>query len=199
MLRGIIFDLDGTLVESYLDFDKMRAEMGLPERTPILEALAKLPPEDAAQHWKILDRHEMEGVRRAELMPGVRELLAELARRKVRTAVFTRNSRACTLATLDRFALKFDAVLSRDDAPPKPDPEGILQICSQWDVPPAVVAVIGDYIFDLQAGRAAATRTVLYAQSATREEIAAWSAETDLVLHDFRQPEPLLAWMTESI
>ena len=35
--RAVIFDLDGTLTEPVLDFDAMRAEIGLPEGVPILE------------------------------------------------------------------------------------------------------------------------------------------------------------------
>ena len=42
-VRGIIFDLDGTLVDSRLDFDAMRHEMGLPTGIPILEGLAAIP------------------------------------------------------------------------------------------------------------------------------------------------------------
>ncbi len=45
--RGVIFDLDGTLVDSGLDFDEMRREMQLPPRQPILEAIARLPDEQA--------------------------------------------------------------------------------------------------------------------------------------------------------
>ena len=37
--RAVIFDLDGTLTEPVLDFDAMRAEIGLPEGVPILEQL----------------------------------------------------------------------------------------------------------------------------------------------------------------
>src|SRR5258706_15978924 len=47
-IRGLIFDLDGTLVDSRLDFDLMRQEMELPAG-PILEGFAALPP---AQAWR---------------------------------------------------------------------------------------------------------------------------------------------------
>lgn len=49
MPRGVIFDLDGTLVDSGLDFDSMRREMGLDPGTPILESLATLPEQDAGK------------------------------------------------------------------------------------------------------------------------------------------------------
>jgi phosphoglycolate phosphatase-like HAD superfamily hydrolase len=80
-LRGVIFDLDGTLVDSRLDFDAMRAEIGIPGRQPVLEYVEKLPPGDFKERcWSILERHEMEGARIATLMPGMATLLARLRR-----------------------------------------------------------------------------------------------------------------------
>ncbi|HIA63686.1 MAG TPA: HAD family hydrolase, partial [Planctomycetaceae bacterium] len=42
-LAGIIFDIDGTLIDSGLDFDLIRAEMNLPAGAAILESLEQLP------------------------------------------------------------------------------------------------------------------------------------------------------------
>ena len=42
-IRGIIFDMDGTLVDSRLDYDAIRREMGLPAGMPILEGLEQVP------------------------------------------------------------------------------------------------------------------------------------------------------------
>ncbi len=49
IVRGVIFDLDGTLVDSGLDFDLMRREMGLPPGKPLLESFDLLPEVDAAR------------------------------------------------------------------------------------------------------------------------------------------------------
>ena len=48
-IRAAIFDLDGTLVDSGLDFDLMRAEMGLARGLPLLEAIAAVEAEIAAR------------------------------------------------------------------------------------------------------------------------------------------------------
>src|SRR5438128_1855995 len=114
-IRGVIFDLDGTLVDSRLDFDLMRREMGLPEGLPLLEAIAELSPSEAERCWGILHQHEERGAREATLYQGVPEFLAALAERDLRRAVFTRNSRRHTLATLARLELEFDPVVSRED------------------------------------------------------------------------------------
>ncbi len=60
----MIFDLDGTLVDSGLDFPLMRREMGLPVGMPILEGLAEIPPgERLDECLRVLDRHECEAAR----------------------------------------------------------------------------------------------------------------------------------------
>src|SRR5262245_60872891 len=111
MIQGVIFDLDGTLVDSALDFEAMRREMQLPTGQPILEAIAALPPQRAVICRKILSRHELNGVERARMIPGAGELVELLQRRNIPTAVLTRNSREVTHATLARLALVFDIVI----------------------------------------------------------------------------------------
>lgn len=194
-IAGVIFDLDGTLVESCLDFEAMRVEMELPPGVAILEALDEMPATRRARCVEILDRHERQGVERAHLMPGADVLCAALRQRGIRQAVLTRNSRPCTLATLSRFGLEFDPVVTREDAPPKPDPTAILEICHRWKLPAQQVVMLGDYVFDLEAGRAAGCRTVLFSRGRKDEQRQAWRRLYDFDLADFEQAAQLLEWL----
>jgi HAD superfamily hydrolase (TIGR01549 family) len=160
-IRGVVFDLDGTLVTQELDFEAIRREIGVAPGTPLLEALAALSPEERALAEDVIDRHERAAAGRAVIHAGVSEFLDQLHVRGVRRAVLTRNSRASALMVLARCGLNFDPVLAREDCPPKPSPEGIWQICAAWALPPADVLMIGDYLFDVEAGRQAGTRTAL--------------------------------------
>lgn len=190
-LRGIVFDLDGTLVNSALDFDRMRREMELPPGAPILEALAELPAERARLCRAILDRHERAGCERAMLMPGAREFLAELDHRGLRRAIFTRNARRLVLALLARLNLEFDPVLAREDAPAKPDPTALWQVCKRWGIAPGEVLMIGDFRFDIEAGRNAGMQTALF----TGGRPAAGLPGADLadhILHSFHDAAELL-------
>jgi HAD superfamily hydrolase (TIGR01509 family) len=161
-VRGVVFDMDGTLVAQTIDFDGIRRELGLPLGTPLLETMDRLPAADRAAAWAVLDRHEQAAVAAAEVLPGVLDFLGWLDARGLRRAVLTRNSRTVAEAVLGRCGLStFDPVVTRDDAPFKPQPEGLWRICKAWGVVPAEVLMLGDYIYDIQVGRNAGARTAL--------------------------------------
>lgn len=195
--RGIIFDLDGTLVDSGLDFDQMRREMGIAGGQTILEALEAMEPAEAERMWRIVAEHELRGVARATVLPGVREFLHELSQRGIRRGVLTRNSRASALATLSRLELEVETVIAREDGPVKPDPAGVLSICRQWQLEPGHCVMVGDYRFDIEAGRLAGARTVLFTGTGGRHGML--PGETaDLVLASFAQPEVFWQWVGKS-
>jgi len=80
-------------------------------------------------------------------------------------------------------------VLGRDDAPPKPDPGGLLKLAAAWDVSPSAMVMVGDYRFDLDCGRAAGTRTVLVNLPENPwPELADWHAADCAVLRRMIQP-----------
>ncbi len=182
-IRGIIFDLDGTLVDSKLDFEAIRRDMGLPSQTPILEALqGTTPGPDLERMHAVLHSHELRSAELATLFEGVTEFLQWVDEQPWQRAILTRNSRICTDLVLDRLKLRFSHVLTREDAAPKPDPEGLLAICRAWNLPPAEVVFCGDYLFDLQAGRRAGMRTILFAPGPVPE----FADQADLVLRTFQ-------------
>jgi HAD superfamily hydrolase (TIGR01549 family) len=183
-IRGVVFDLDGTLVRQGLDFEAIRREIGLPPGTPLLEALEQLPAAERDRAWAVLDRHELAAAAGAEVLPGVPEFLAWLDSRNVRRAVLTRNSRAASAAALARCRLTaFDPVMSRDDGPYKPQPDGLLYICTVWGLRPAEVLMVGDYLYDVQVGRRAGTRVALI----THGKMWPFAGEADLVFTDFAE------------
>jgi HAD superfamily hydrolase (TIGR01509 family) len=159
-----IFDMDGTLTVAVHDFDAIRAELGLPEGKPILEELATLPDSRARVLFERLDALELDLARRARAAEGAVELLGRLRTRGARLGILTRNSFANARETLDACGLaEFFApacIIGREAAAPKPDPGGIHRLLGDWRATAADGVMVGDYRYDLLAGRAAGTATV---------------------------------------
>ncbi len=161
-----IFDLDNTLADSAINFNAMRQELGLPLETGMLEAIEARPAAEAASLKRRLAALEREYALRARPLPGVHALLSSLAARGFRLGILTRNSHANALQTLAACNLAefFDPahVLGRDEAAPKPDPDGIRKLLAAWGAAPANAVMVGDFRYDLEAGRRAAVTTVYY-------------------------------------
>ncbi len=162
IFKGFIFDLDGTLVDSKLNFENIRTDLELPTDAPILEEIARWPSEKKKWAQAILDKHEVAGAEDSVIYPGVAEFLKELKKQNRPHAIFTRNSRIATERTLQKHKMDFSLVITRDDAPAKPSPEGLLQIINSFQIPKQETLYIGDYLYDLQAGRAAQIPTAIY-------------------------------------
>ncbi len=108
-VKAVIFDLDGTLVHSDLDFDLIRRRIGLSDGA-VLEALQKMSAPDRRRAMQILEEHESQAAREARLDAHAHTVLAALAQRGIRTALLTRNSSASARTVMDRHNLSFEIV-----------------------------------------------------------------------------------------
>ena len=158
-IKAVIFDMDGTLVVSDLDFDAIRAEAGVPEGVPILEYMEGAPEAMRPRVAEILHGHEARAADSCRLRDGAKELLDDLRARGTKVGLLTRNSRASVEKVVERFGLQFDHCITREDAEPKPSPQSILMMAEVFGVRPEETLMVGDYLFDVQAGRAAGART----------------------------------------
>jgi HAD superfamily hydrolase (TIGR01509 family) len=159
-----IFDMDGTLTVAMHDFEAIRAEIGAPAGQPILEALSRMPEAERLAAYQRLDAIELELARAARAALGAELLLETLTARGARVGILTRNSHRNALETLSACALApfFDAscVVGREHSAPKPDPAGIHRLLAHWGGVPQQAVMVGDYRYDLLAGRAAGAATV---------------------------------------
>ncbi len=158
-IRGVIFDMDGTLVDSPLDFERIRAQCGVPADRPVLEHLERLAPAERRRMEAILTRHERRAATDCTVRDGAMEVVEELKTRGYRTALLTRNSADSVRAVLERFPLPLDCWVSREHASPKPSPQPVLRIARSLELEPYQLLVVGDYLFDVQAGQAAGALT----------------------------------------
>lgn len=159
--QGVIFDMDGTLTRPTLDFAAIRRELGLGPGD-VAHQIQALPADQQRAAWAIIERHEEEAMLRQELQEGAAALLADLRRDGCRLGIVTRNARRSVDHLCRRFHLEFDAVVAREFPYMKPHPEVILHILRIWAMPPQAVLTVGDYVHDLDCGRAAGTATCFF-------------------------------------
>ncbi len=190
--RHWVFDMDGTLTIAVHDFPAIKRALDIPPDDDILHHLAVLPADEAASKRAWLLEHERELAYAATAAAGARELLHALRERGCRLGVLTRNAHELALVTLqavgmgDYFAS--DDILGRDEAPPKPDPGGLLHLADRWSVAPSELVMVGDYRFDLECAKAAGARSVLVNLP---ENL--WPELTDLHARDCLQLRDMLA------
>lgn len=177
LLRALIFDFDGTLAELHIDFDLLRhkitalAEAMLdarpePSSLPVLEWLDQLALEVEQNRGRdvalelhsrgrlIIQATELDAARQGRLFPYSRRVLASLARRKVRTAVITRNSTAAVLQVFPEIRECCDVFLPREETSAvKPDPAHLLAALSRLKVEPSQALMVGDHPMDIETGK----------------------------------------------
>lgn len=166
-IGGILFDMDGVVVRQRLDFLAIKREIFGTTEGYILERMAELPPDARVRAESILERHETAAAMAAEPMDGILPFLRWMEARGLRRGIVTRNSRKSVELVLRRLGLVFDAVVTREDAPPKPAPEPVWLACRRMKLSPAELVFVGDFEFDMLAGRRAKVRTVLLRSGVT--------------------------------
>lgn len=198
--EAILFDLDGTLVDSRRDIaDALgralevhgRVALPLPVVLPMIGDGARslvtraLATDDDALVTRVLatfrERYLAAPCAFTTLLPGAREALAAAPRR----AIVTNKPRDITLRVLEGLGIAADVVWGGDDGPMKPAPDGLLAVLATLDVAPNAAWMVGDGPQDIGAGHAAGCFTIGVPGIAERERLEA--AKPDLVvesLHD---------------
>ena len=167
-VAAVLFDFDGTLTQKgTLDFKEIKRVLGCPPEYPALEFIEQIQDETAQRRaWKVLEKFETEGARNSEPNEGAESIMAFLRNAGLKVGIITRNSLQSVLQALENFphlrARDFDVIISRDTpVKPKPDPEGVFFGARALDITVDQILVVGDFIFDIDAGNGAGAVTVL--------------------------------------
>ena len=191
--RHWVFDMDGTLTVAVHDFPAIKRALGIPQDDDILHHLAALPTAEAAAKHAWLLEHERELAIGSVAAPGAVALVRALRERGCRLGILTRNAHELALLTLAAIGLgdcfASADVIGRNEALPKPSPEGLRRLAARWGVSPAALVMVGDYRFDLDCARAAGARGVL-----VNLPDNPWPELTDLHAPDCTA---LLEWLAE--
>ena len=166
-VKAVLFDFDGTLTRpGALDFSRIRRAIGCPSGTTVLEYIAGIrEPLQKRRASLLLERFEAQGAAASKPGPGAEAVISFLRRRGIRVGILTRNTRKTVDRALENFRYTrvsdFDVIITRDDpVRPKPEPDGILLAARRMGVETREILVVGDYVFDIQAGIRAGAVTV---------------------------------------
>ena len=211
-IRAVLFDLDGTLIDSAPDLgaaaDKMRTDRGLPSlplaryrpmagagaRGMLGEAFGMTPdhPEFATWREEFFVNYESQMTERTTIFDGVPELVGQILQRNLVWGVVT-NKAARFTEPLTRAMPLFataGAVISGDTTPhAKPHPAPLLEAAARLQLRPEQCIYVGDDERDILAGRAAGMPTVAarYGYLGAAADVAAWNADAV-----FARPDELL-------
>ncbi len=184
-LSLVIFDLDGTLIDSVADLahavngaladlgaapltvQAVRAMIGdgtsrLIERALAARGLARANLADA--HRRFLRRYAADPVRSTSVYPGVHAALTRLRERSLRLAVCTNKTADLTATILARLELApfFTAVIGGDSLPfHKPDPRVLQALLARCSAQPHDALMVGDSEVDAAAAQGAGIPLVL--------------------------------------
>ncbi len=186
-IRGVIVDLDGTMLHTAQDLhiaiNRMRDGLGLAplDLDTAISFVGKgaenlvrktigvdFSPSDVelrfAEAMALFEKHYFDvNGEFATAYPGVHEGLQEMQAKGLRLACVTNKPMAFTLPLLKKTGLHdyFEVIYGGDSfAKKKPDPMQLLQVCTDFALAPAQIVAIGDSINDSQAARAAGCKVL---------------------------------------
>jgi phosphoglycolate phosphatase len=212
-MRGVIFDLDGTLVDSLGDIaaamNRSLAARGFPThpldayRSFIGEGVQKLaervlPPGKQAERTGLVAAYQADYaehlIQSSAPYPGIPALLDALTARRLPMTVLSNKPDAPTRRLVEELLGRwhFHAVAGeRTGVPRKPDPAAAWELARAMDATVGEVAFVGDTLVDVSCARAAGMRPLGVLWGFRAEEVAASGVTT------VRRPEELLPLLAE--
>jgi HAD superfamily hydrolase (TIGR01549 family) len=187
-IKGLIFDLDGTLIKSVVDFPKMKhrmidylnsLELSVLDYTPkqttneiILDFNEIMLSKDLKENERItilekiseiLTEVEFENISKVKLMPGVREFFVDQRFDGIRMGILTRASEKYTLKSLEITGLTeyFKIIATRDEftlLKAKPNPIALKFVINYLNVPSENIMFVGDHKIDFDCAQAGQVR-----------------------------------------
>ncbi len=187
-IQLIVFDLDGTLIQSNIDYMGIRDEVRQlledlvpPDEyqiikdtpTTILNLVELVKTKDTQgglfeKAWLIVEEAERVGYEEAKIDDDIHSTLSKLQLENFKIAIFTNNSRKLTDYGMKKFELNqyTDVVITRDDVEEaKPNPEGLVKIMNHFNKSTEQTIFIGDSWLDAETAQVAGVDFIYFGDS----------------------------------
>ncbi len=153
MIKLVIFDMDGTIFESYLNWKEIKKELGV-ESGRILSEIYHDKGVDV-ERLQVLEKYEAENSRKTKPLAGIEPFLAFLRSAGLRIALITNNNRENTSYLLKKYPMDFDLIITREMKMWKPEPDALIHAMNRFACQPDETVSIGDGHFDIISSKKA--------------------------------------------
>lgn len=204
-LKGIVFDLDSTLVDSHVDFPKMKKRIikllegngHPPDTLSPTDQTTVVIMEHAEREWErqgkpeeerrrlrdaitgYMNQGELEAVETLTEIPGVSEAVEKLKAKGLKLAILTRGHHEYAVEALKKTGMHdyFDLILGRGETPqPKPYREAIDYTVRRMGLTIDDVVMIGDHQIDYDSAKN--SRCTFIGVATGRRGLKSWENET---------------------
>ncbi|ENV06861.1 MAG TPA: HAD-IA family hydrolase [Acinetobacter parvus] len=204
-MKAVLFDLDGTLIDTAADFIRIIQQMCRDEQRPVVEAeiirtqvsegaramvqlvypeMDVTDPVFLAHRQRFLNTYGDNIVVDTNLFEGMYPLLEELEAHQIPWGIVTNKPRGLSellLAALNLTERCAVLVCPEDVSKTKPDPEPMYLAAKQLNLEARDIIYVGDHPRDIDAGRNAEMYTILaaygYLPVESRDDLLAWQAD----------------------
>jgi HAD superfamily hydrolase (TIGR01509 family) len=154
MIKLALFDMDGTIVDSHLDWQLIRNHLHIKPGLTILHDIYQHAAVNE-QKLALLESYEQANTLVVAPITGVGKFLEHLADAGIKRALITNNNRVNTNYLLEKYQLPFDLVITRELQLWKPEPDVFFHVMNHYGCRPSETLSIGDSHYDIIASRAA--------------------------------------------
>jgi HAD superfamily hydrolase (TIGR01549 family) len=169
-IEAVAFDLDGTITKTQVQFAPYKKRIGC-KKGDVLAYIKKQNLDQQQALYRILDEYEYQIEKECTLNDGFLDLMDFLNGRDIKTGIITRASRHHATQVIKKLGIPITHIIGREETEPKPSGKPLIHLSFLLKTPLHKMICVGDFLWDILAGKNAHVKTVLLATEASQKYI----------------------------